>query len=99
MLFPFQFARRARIAAGSWAVDACDYRKRIAPTCPDCMAQFGHQNPSDIHDPADWGKSALRCLFAELGQAARAGWAPTIRWIALLLSVAIGVALVMAVWK
>jgi hypothetical protein len=99
MLFPFQRALRARVAAHSLRVNAPDRRKRATPACPDLLARAARQDPNDIFDPADRGNGALRCLITELGHAAQAGWAPTIRWIALLLTVAMGAALFMAVWK
>jgi hypothetical protein len=98
MLLPFQFTLRAHAAAQSPGANALDRRKDTAPARPDVLARFERQDPEDILDRADHGNGALRCLIMELGDAARAGWAPTIRWIAPLLTAAIGVALVMAVW-
>ncbi len=99
MLFPFRLALHTRVAVHSPEANAPDTRKRTASARRDFLARFERQDSDDIFDPADQGNGALRCLIVELGHAARTGWAPTIRWIALLLAVAMGVALVMAVWK
>ena len=98
MWFSLHRALRAAIVAHSSGANAPEGRKRT-PTHPDFLAWCERQAPDDIPDPAAGGDGALRCLIVELGHAARAGWAPTLRWISLLLAVATAMALGMAVWK
>jgi hypothetical protein len=99
MLFPFQRAPRARIAAHVAGSNRPESPIRAAPPCPDFLAQLERQAPDDIFRAADQRNGALYRLVVELGHAARAGWAPTIRWIALLLAVATAAAVLIAAWK
>jgi hypothetical protein len=96
MLLSFLYTLRA-VASSSKANAVAS--KGTAPRCRDVLTRFECQDLDDIPHLVDQQSGALLCLVVELGHATRAGWAPTLRWISLLLALATGAALVMAVWK